>query len=245
MISQKPNNNFYLNLDAKCLWYLTLTYAMLSLLSSWFVICSISFQHITVNAGILICPITFLLSNFIAEVYGYKNARRAVWCGFFFNMLSIFYALFIINLPSPSYAVHNLTFNSILTTYLKSSFIFMLSYYVAEPFNIFFLAKLKLRLNGYYIKFRLAISVLFSMVISGTIFNLINYNEAFIDLKFISTAFISVLTLLISLPFIIFLIEKVKKIETIDIYDQNTQFNFFKFEVNYIPGNNGFNNLSL
>lgn len=195
---------------------------MLRLLSSWFVICNISFQHLTVNAGILICPITFLLYNFIAEVYGYKYARRAVWCGFFFNMLSIFYALFIINLPSPSYAVHNLTFNLILTTYLKSSFIFMLSYYVAEPFNIFFLAKLKLTLNGYYIKFRLAISVLFSIIISGTIFNFINYNEAFIDLKFISTAFISVLTLLISLPFIIFLIEKVKKIVTIDIYMTKT-----------------------
>jgi hypothetical protein len=54
-----------------------------------------------------------------------------------------------------------------------------------------------------------------------------------------------VLTLLISLPIIIFLIEKVKKIEAIDIYDQNTQFNFFKFEVNYIPKNNGFNKLSL
>lgn len=214
---------------------------MLSLLSSWFVICSISFQNLTVNAGLLICPITFLLSNFIAEVYGYKNARRAVWCGFFFNMLSIFYALFIINLPSPCYAIHNIAFNSILTSYLKSSFIFILSYYIAEPFNIVLLAKLKLKLHGYYMKFRLIISVLFSIIISSIIFNFISTYGNFIDLKFISTVFISLLILLITFPIMIYLIDNVKKIEAIDIYDQNTQFNFFKFEVNYIPRNNGFN----
>ena len=43
----------------------------------------------------------------------------------------------------------------------------------------------------------------------------------------------------------IYLIEIVKKIEEIDIYDQNTQFNFFRFEVNYIARNNGFNKLDL
>lgn len=218
---------------------------MLSLLSSWFVICSISFQNITTNAGLLICPITFLLSNFIAEVYGYKNARRAVWCGFFFNMLSIFYALFIINLPSPSYAIHNMTFNSIITTYLKGSFVFMMSYFVVEPFNIFILAKLKLKLSGYYMKLRLLISVLFSIIIGGTIFNHIKFYGPFFDIKLIPATFISVLTLLITLPIIIYLIEKVKKMEEIDIYDQNTKFNFFKLEVNYIPINNEFNKLRL
>lgn len=120
----------------------------------------------------------------------------------------------------------------------------MISYFVAEPFNIFLLAKLKLKLHGYYLKLRLAISVLFSLIISGTIFNLINNYGAIIDLKLISTAFITTLTLLLALPIIIYLIEKVKKIEEIDIYDQNTLFNFFKLDVNYIPRNNGFNKLS-
>lgn len=245
MISQNLNNNAYRSLDTKCLWFITLSYAMLSLLSSWFVICSISLKNLTLNAGIIICPITFLLSSFIAEVYGYKNARRAVWCGFFFNILSIFYALFIINLPSPCYAIHNMTFNSIISSYLKSSFIFMLSYFVAEPFNILLLAKLKLKLSGYYMKLRLLIPVIFSIIISGSIFSLINTYAALMNQKFISNAFISILTLLIILPIMIYLIEIVKKIEEIDIYDQNTQFNFFRFEVNYIARNNGFNKLDL
>lgn len=121
----------------------------------------------------------------------------------------------------------------------------MLSYFVAEPFNILLLAKLKLKLNGYYMKLRLLIPVIFSIIISGSIFSLIKTYAALMNQKFISNAFISLLTLLIILPLMIYLIEIVKKIEEIDIYDQNTQFNFFRFEVNYIARNNGFNKLGL
>lgn len=213
---------------------------MLSLLSSWFIMCSISLQNITINAGILIYPINFLLASFITEVYGYKNSRRAIWCGFFFNMLSVFYAVFIINLPNPSYAVHNMLFNLIMVAYLKTSVMFMLSYLMTAPFNIFLLAKLKLKLNGKHLKFRLLVCVMLTTFINILILHLSEYNGSLINIQFISSLFISALLTLICLPVITFCIEKVKKLEKIDIYDQNTQFNFFKFEVKYILNNNGF-----
>ena len=44
------------------------------------------------DAGTLIFPITFLVSNIITEVYGYKHARLAIWCGFGFNLFGLLYA---------------------------------------------------------------------------------------------------------------------------------------------------------
>ncbi|WP_422395900.1 VUT family protein [Rickettsiella endosymbiont of Xylota segnis] len=213
---------------------------MLSLLSSWFIMCSISLKNITLNAGILLCPINFLLANFITEVYGYKNSRRAIWCGFFFNILSVFYTLFIINLSSPLYAVHNTLFNLILVDYLKTSIMYMLSYLMTAPFNIFLLATLKLKLNGKHLKFRLLVCVMLTAFINGLILHLSEYHGSIINAHFISSLFISALLTLICLPVITFCIEKVKKVEKLDIYDQNTQFNFFKFEVKYILNNNRF-----
>ena len=37
------------------------------------------------------------------------------------------------------------------------------------------------------------------------------------------------------------LAKKIKKYEQIDIYDINTKFNMFKFEINYTVENNKFN----
>jgi uncharacterized integral membrane protein (TIGR00697 family) len=247
LTSQSVNNNKSidtLNINPKFLWFITLSYSMLILLSNWFSICTISLQEMPVNAGMLIYSITFLLSNFITEIYGYKHARRAVWYGFSFNILSILYGLWIIHLPSPSYAVNNSLFDSVITSYLKNVFIFIISYFTVEPFNIFFLAKLKLNLNGHYMKVRLALASLFSIIMSGTIFNLIRFYVPLIYIKLMPTLFITMTIAIIILPIAVYLIKKVKQIEQIDIYDQNTRFNIFKFEVNYIDENNEFNKLT-
>ena len=58
------------------------------------------------------------------------------------------------------------------------------------------------------------------------------------------TLFNTITIAIIILPIAVYLIKKVKQIEQIDIYDQNTRFNIFKFEVNYIDENNEFNKLT-
>ena len=215
---------------------------MLRLLSIWFVICSVSLQNFTANAGLLISPISLLAANVITEIYGYKNARRAIWCGFFFNLLSILYGLLTINLPNPSYALYNNLYNSIISTYLKTSFFFILGHLLAESFNVLLFAKLKLKLKGDYLKLRILGSVLFSLFINDFILGFANYFRSLIHIDFFSIVFVNTLTTFICLPVICYIIDKVKKLEKIDIYDQNTQFNFFKVEVQYILSNNKYIN---
>ena len=229
-------------MNVKYLWFITLCYAMLSLLASWFVMCCVSLQNLTINAGTLLCPITLLTGNLITEIYGYKNARRAIWCGFSFNLLSSCYALLIINLPNPNYALHNPLFNSILLIYLKTSFIFILSYLLTESFNIFLFAKCKLKLNGYHLYPRMGGCIFLSLLINNGILSLAKFFENVISIDFFSMSFIDILITLVCLPVICFIIDKIKKLEKIDIYDLNTQFNFFKFEVQYILSNNKFTN---
>ena len=79
---------------------------------------------------------------------------------------------------------------------------------------------------------------------SGTIFNLIRFYVPLIYIKLMPTLFITMTIAIIILPIAVYLIKKVKQIEQIDIYDQNTRFNIFKFEVNYIDENNEFNKLT-
>lgn len=248
MINPKLNKNTnpidVLNIDPKFLWFLTLTYSMLSLLSSWFSICTISLREIPINAGILILPATLLLSNSITEIYGYKYARRALWYSFLFNVLSILFGSWVIYLPSPNYAVHNSLFDSVITTYLKNIYIFFISYFIIEPFNIFFLAKSKSYMNGYHMKLRLGLSAILSMIIILVIFSILKLNGPVLTIELIPTSLIITIIMLFFLLIFSYFVKKIKQLEKIDIYDNNTQFNFFKFEIKYINKNNKFDQLT-
>ena len=86
--------------QSNILWFLTLTYTMIIVLANWFDARLIHLIGLDTDAGTLVFPLTFLLSDLVTEVYGYKFARRAIWCGFLFNAVFLIYSQIVIHLPS-------------------------------------------------------------------------------------------------------------------------------------------------
>lgn len=75
-----------INIRPKLLWFLIMAYTVIIIMSNWFDPRIIGLPwNLSTDAGTVIFPFTFLLSDLITEVYGYKFARVAVWCGFGFN----------------------------------------------------------------------------------------------------------------------------------------------------------------
>lgn len=243
MIKIPQNNNKttdVINLNPRFLGFVILSYSMLSLLSNWFMVYTISLGWLILNPGLLF-PINFLLSNLITEVYGYKHARRAVWCGFLFNLLFIVYGQAVIYMPSPNYSVANPLFDKLIAIHLKGSLISITSYFTVEPLNLFFLAKLKTYMDGYCMKLRFVLITSLSVIFSKIIFNLIKFQESLFLIKLLSALIFTGITIIVSSPILVYLAKKIKKYEQIDIYDINTKFNMFKFEINYTVENNKFN----
>lgn len=203
-------------------------------------VCTISLGWLILNAGLLIFPINFLLSNLITEVYGYKHARRAVWCGFFFNLLFIVYGQAVIYMPGPNYSIHNPLFDKLITTYLKDALISVTSYFTIEPLNLFFSAKSKIYMNGYLMKLRFILATSLSITMVGIIFSLVKFHDSIFYIKLLPALFFTGITIIVSSPIVVYFAKKIKKIEQIDIYDTNTKFNMFCFEVNYTAENNKF-----
>jgi uncharacterized integral membrane protein (TIGR00697 family) len=44
---------------------------------------------LTVPAGIIIFPISYICGDVLTEVYGYRRARQVIWLGFFCNLLAV------------------------------------------------------------------------------------------------------------------------------------------------------------
>jgi len=53
----------------------------------------------TFGAGILFFPVSYVIGDVLTEVYGYANARRCVWAGFFAMIFLAFMSLVVVAMP--------------------------------------------------------------------------------------------------------------------------------------------------
>jgi queuosine precursor transporter len=224
------------------LWFLTLAYTMAIVFANWFDPRLISIAGLNTDAGTLIFPLTFLLSDLITEVYGYKYARRAIWCGFLFNAIFIIYGQLVIHMPSPSYPTNNELFDKLLTINFRIILASGISYIISEPANSYVMAKLKIKLAGRFLAIRFLASTIVasgidSLIFSGIAFYPVLSNKNLFDL-IITMWLIKVVIELIGLPISINLVKKLKKAEQLDIYDRDTNFNVFKLDTNYAARDN-------
>ncbi len=226
------------------LWFLTLTYTVILIIANWFDARLIEICKISTDAGTLVFPFTFLLSDLITEVYGFKHARRAVWCGFLFNALFIFYSQIVIHLPSPTYETNNHEFDTILRVNARVIFASAVSYLFSESFNSYAIAKLKIKMQGRFLIGRFAVSNIIAAGIDSFIFTMIAFYS---DLKedelyefILSMWLVKVLIEIVVLPISVKLARKLKRIEQLDVYDRKTDFNMFHFDTHYSEFDNNF-----
>ncbi len=177
-------------------------------------------------------------------MYGYKHARRAIWCGFLFNALFIIYGQVIIHMPSPNYPTNNTVFDTLLATNVRIILASAISYLSSEPLNSFVMAKLKIKTKGRYLGIRFVLSTIVASGTDSTIFSIIAFYGVMSDSNLIMLAltmwFIKVFIELIGLPISIRLTKKLKKMEQLDIYDKQTNFNILSLDTNYTARDNEF-----
>ncbi|HHT0593109.1 TPA: queuosine precursor transporter [Legionella anisa] len=228
------------------LWYLTLTYSMIIILANWFDPRLINVWGLTTDAGTLIFPLSFLLSDLITEVYGYKYARRTIWCGFVFNLFFILYGQLVIHMPNPNFTTNNALFDTLLTINSRIILASFISYLIAESFNSYLIAKTKIKTQGRYMGGRFLLATFLASGLDSIIFTAIAFYKTLPHSVFMTMMFtmwlIKLFIELCGLPLSINLVNKLKKIEQIDIYDKNTKFNLFRFDLDYIQQENEFLN---
>lgn len=227
------------------LWFLVLSYSMAIVLANWFDARLIRIFSLDTDAGTLIFPFTFLLADLITEVYGYQQARRAIWCGFLFNAIFILFGELVTHLPSPDYALaSNQKFDELLTMNVRIIIASAISYLFAEPLNSFVMAKLKIYFAGHKLAMRFIASTFLASGVDSFIFGTL----AFAGLMSNSNLFLLIITMwgfkvgieVLGLPLSLYLTKKLKKLENLDIYDKKTRFNLFSLKVNYTEKDNAY-----
>jgi hypothetical protein len=233
-----------MNQQYKYLWFLMLSYVMVLAFANWFDPRLVNIFGLNTDAGTLIFPLSFILSDLITEVYGYKYARKAIWTGFLFNAIFIGYGQIVIHLPSPSYQTHNEIFNTLLASDLRIIIASAISYFIAEPLNSIIMAKLKIKMRGRNMSVRFVASTFIASFFDSFIFSTLAFYNVMSNsnlLALIITMWlIKVAIEFFGLPFSVYLAKKLKNLERMDIYDYQTKFTLFSLSTNYQANENYF-----
>lgn len=194
----------------------------------------VSVFGVVLTGGFIIFPITTMLSNIIVEVYGYKNARQAIWAGFILNLSFIFFINIVNVIPSSPYWKLEEQFKNILIPETRIILASLISFLLSDFSNSYLMAKMKLKNKGKSLIKRILISSGTSISIDIICFMMLAFfgtMPVVILIKLICAAFIKKYCCqILLLPFIWYLIDCLKSGEGIEIFDYDTKFNPFAIE---------------
>ena len=194
----------------------------------------VSVFGITLTGGFIIFPLTTMLSSIIVEVYGYKNARQAIWGGFILNLSFVFFINLVSIIPASPYWKLQSEFHSILVPGTRIIIASLISFLISDFSNSYLMARMKIKNQGKSLIKRILIAYTLSISIDITCFMILAFAGAmptFLLLKLMTAAYFKkMLCQTALLPLIWYLIDVLKKREGIEIYDYDTKFNPFSID---------------
>lgn len=102
------------------------------------------FFWITLPCGVIIFPLIYIVNDVLAECYGFKKARRAIYLGFFMNLIAVICYNVTMFLPAPAYFTGDSAFHTVLGSTLRLLVASFAAYLIGSLIN----AKLMVYLKG-------------------------------------------------------------------------------------------------
>ena len=103
---------------------------------------------LTLTAGIVIFPISYIVGDVLTEVWGYAATRRVIWLGFACNALLVAAVWLGGELPAASFWKGQAAYEEILGQAPRILLASFVAYLVGEFANAFVLARLKVATGG-------------------------------------------------------------------------------------------------
>lgn len=196
----------------------------------------ITIGHEYISSAIYIYPLSYLITDIVTEVYGYRVARQLIWCGILAWLFAGTFIAFIVHLTPPHFwAGYAKEFDFIMSPYLRYACSSAAGVLLGQFLNIYIIAKFKILARGRYFWLR---SVTSSFIGDGiTIFValvFIYYGRMplmnIFEIIFFEFLINIVYTAIIAFP-AVYVVKFLKRAENMDVYDYNISFNPFKFKI--------------
>ena len=184
---------------------------------------------ITVTAGLLVFPISYIINDCIAEVWGFKKARLIIWSGFAMNFFVVALGLIAVALPAAPFWEGEQHFDFVFGMAPRIVVASLLAFLVGSFLNAYVMSKMKVASGGRNFSAR----AIWSTVVGETADSLIFFPIAFGGLIAWPELLVMMGTQIvlkslyevIILPITIRVVKAVKRIDGSDVYDTDISYN--------------------
>ena len=187
---------------------------------------------LTVTAGLLVFPISYIINDCIAEVWGFKKARLIIWSGFAMNFFVVALGLIAVAIPAAPFWEGEEHFNFVFGMAPRIVAASLMAFLVGSFLNAYVMSKMKIASQGRNFSARAILSTIVGETADSLIFfpvafgGIIAWKELLImmGLQIVLKSMYEV----IILPVTIRVVKVIKKVDGSDVYDTNISYNVLK-----------------
>ena len=192
----------------------------------------ISIGPIEATAGLLIFPVSYIINDIIAEVWGYRKARLIIWYGFLMNFLTVIIFRLSIVVPGSENFSHQEAFQLVLGNTERISLASFVAFLIGSFLNAMVMSKMKLFQKGRNFSLRAVVSTLVGDGADSLVFFTIAFagvipNKDLMTLILTQTAMKTGYEILV-LPLTNVIVRWVKRKEQEDVFDEGISYNPLK-----------------
>lgn len=189
-------------------------------------------EPLTATAGLIVFPISYILNDCIAEVWGFKKARLIIWSGFAMNFLVVLFAQLAVMLPAAPFWEGEEGFNFVFGMAPRIAFASFTAFLAGSFLNAYVMSRMKILSRGRHFSVRAIVSTLAGESADSLIFfpiafgGIIPFRELL--LMILTQAVLKSLYEVAVLPVTVRVVRYIKRIDGSDVYDENISYNILK-----------------
>ena len=185
---------------------------------------------LTVTAGLLVFPVSYIINDCIAEVWGFRKARLIIWTGFAMNFFVVLLGLLAVAIPAAPFWEGEEHFNFVFGMAPRIVAASLAAFLVGSFLNAYVMSRMKLRSGGRHVR------AIASTVVGETADSLLFFPIAFggviawqelagmMALQIVLKSLYEV----IILPVTVCVVRYVKRIDGSDVYDKGVSYKIWK-----------------
>ena len=187
---------------------------------------------LAVTAGMLVFPLSYIINDCIAEVWGFKKSRLIIWMGFLMNFLVVGLGQIAVMLPAAPFWEGEENFNFVFGLAPRIAAASLVAFLAGSFLNAYVMSKMKLKSKGRHFSLRAVVSTLAGESADSLIFFPIAFAgmmPAMELLKMMAVqAVLKTVYEIMVLPVTVRVVRYIKRVDGSDAYDNDISYNILK-----------------
>ena len=187
---------------------------------------------LSATAALIVFPVSYIINDVIAEVWGYRKIRLMIWIGFAMNFWAILFMHLSVKIFPAPYWDGQEAYAQAFSQVPRVAFASLIAFLFGSFINAYIMSRMKIRTSGKGFGVRAIVSTLFGESADSLLFFSIAYAGIFawkeILIMMMVETFLKSAYEVVILPVTTVVVQYIKRIEKTDVYDDGISYHVLK-----------------